>query len=58
VLFEVYEKVIDQMIVKDKIREISHDRIKPPEVYVSLKDPFNPDEAKALITVDTSDATG
>jgi len=50
------KKIIDRMVVKGKIHRIVHNKLKPPEVYLSLKEPFHPDILKALIEVDLSEA--
>jgi len=49
------KKIVDRMVVKGRIHRIVHDKLKPPGVYVSLKEPFHPDVLKALIEVDTSE---
>ncbi len=50
------KKIIDRMVVKGKIHRIVHNKLKPPEVYLSLNEPFHPDILKALIEVDISEA--
>jgi hypothetical protein len=50
------KKIIDRMVVKEKIHRIVHNKLKPPQVYLSLKEPFHPDILNALIEVDTSKA--
>jgi hypothetical protein len=37
---EKMKKIIDRMAVKGKIYRIVHNKLKPPEVYVSLEEPF------------------
>jgi len=49
------KKVIDRMVVKGKIFRVVHDKLEPPEVYLTLKEPFHPDVLKALIEVDLSE---
>jgi hypothetical protein len=49
------KKIIDRMVVKSKIHRIVHDKLEPPEVYLTLKEPFHPDILKALIEVDISE---
>ena len=49
------KKIIDRMVVKGKIHRIVHNKLKPPEVYLSVKEPFHPDILKALIEVDISE---
>lgn len=48
------KKVIDRMVVKNKIYRIVHDKLDPPEVYLTLKESVHPDILKALIEVDIS----
>jgi len=52
------KKVVDRMVIKGRIHRIVHDKLKPPGVYVSLKEPFHPDVLKALIEVDISEVAG
>jgi len=49
------KKVIDRMVVKGKIYRVVHDKLEPPEVYLTLKEPFHPDVLKALVEVDVSE---
>jgi len=37
---EKMKKIIDRMAVKGKIHRIVHNRLKPPEVYISLEEPL------------------
>jgi len=37
---EKMKKIIDRMAVKGKIHRIVHNRLKPPEVYISLEESF------------------
>lgn len=50
------KKVINRMVINGKIHRILHDRITPPEVYISLEEPFSSDVLKALIGANVSDA--
>jgi len=52
---EDVKKVVDRLVVMGKIHRIIHDKLEPPEVYVSLKEPFDSDVLKALIEVDLSE---
>jgi hypothetical protein len=49
------KKIIDRMIVKGKLYRIVHDKLEPPEVYLTLNEPFHPDILKALVEVDLSE---
>lgn len=49
------KKVVDRIVVKGRIHRIVHNKLKPPEVYLSLKESLYPDVLKALIEVDTSE---
>ena len=46
------KRIIDRMVVKGKIFRVVHDRLEPPEVYLSLKEAFIPDVLRALVDVD------
>ena len=46
------KKVIDWMVVKGRIHRIIHNKLRPPEVYLALKEPFHPNVLKALTEVD------
>lgn len=48
------KRVIDRLVVKGKIFRVVHDRLEPPEVYLSLKESFYPDVFRALVGVDVS----
>jgi division protein CdvB (Snf7/Vps24/ESCRT-III family) len=52
------KKVVDRMVVKNKIYRIVHDKLEPPEVYLTLKESVHPDVLRALIEVDTSEIVG
>ena len=43
------EKVIKQMVIKGKIHYIVHDKLEPPEAYISLKEPLPPEITKILL---------
>jgi len=49
------KKVIDRMVVKGKIYRVVHDKLEPPEVYLTLKESFHPDVLKALVGVEVSE---
>jgi len=49
------KKVIDRMVVKGKIFRVVHDKLVPPEVYLTLKESFYPDVLRALVEVDVSE---
>lgn len=49
------KKVVDRIVVKGRIHRIVHNMLKPPEVYLSLKESLYPDVLKALIEADTSE---
>lgn len=38
------KKIIDRLVIKGKMYRIVHNKLKPPEVYVSLKEPLPPFE--------------
>ncbi len=50
------KKAIDRLAVKNKIHRIVHDKLKPPQVYVSLNEPLPPELLNALIGVDVAEA--
>jgi len=40
---EKMKKILDRMAIKDRIHRIVHDKLKPPEVYVTLEEPLPPE---------------
>lgn len=46
---ERIKKAIKRMVVKGRIYYVVHTRLKPPEVYISLKEPMPPEISKILI---------
>jgi hypothetical protein len=36
------KKIIDRLVIKGKMHRIVHNKLKPPEVYVSLEEPLPP----------------
>jgi hypothetical protein len=50
------KRVIDRMVVKGKIYRVVHDKLEPPEVYLTLKETFIPDVLRALVDVDVSES--
>jgi predicted transcriptional regulator len=50
------KKIINRLVVKGKLHRIVHNKLEPPEVYLSVKEPFHSDILKALIEVDMSEA--
>lgn len=49
------KRIIDRMVVKGKIYRVVHDKLEPPEVYLTLKESFYPDVLRALVEVDMSE---
>ncbi len=49
------KKIIDRMVIKGKIFRVVHDKLEPPEVYLTLKESFYPDVLRALVEVDMSE---
>ena len=45
---ETAKKMIKRMVIEGKIHHIVHDKLKPPEVYISLKESFSPEIKKQL----------
>jgi hypothetical protein len=39
---EVVKRVIDRLAVKGRIHRVVHNKLKPPEVYVTLEEPLPP----------------
>lgn len=52
------KKIVDRMVVKGEIFRVVHDKLEPPEVYLSLKEAFVPDVLRALVDVDVSRVVG
>ncbi len=46
---EKMKKVIRRMVIKGKAHYVVHEKIEPPEVYISLKEPLPPETAKILL---------
>ncbi len=46
---ERMKKVIRRMVIKGKVHYVVHSKLKPPEVYISLKEPLPPEIAKILL---------
>jgi hypothetical protein len=42
---ENVKKVIDRLAVKGKLHRVVHNKLKPPEVYVTLEEPLPPEAA-------------
>jgi len=54
---KLIKKIIDRAVLKGKIHRIVHNRLDPPEVYISLKEPLPPHEIlKTLMEVEVSEA--
>jgi hypothetical protein len=43
---EDMKKIIDRMVIKEKIHRIVHNKLKPPDVYISLQEPLLPFEVE------------
>lgn len=46
---EEMKKIIKRMVIKGKIHYIVHNKLKPPQAYVSLKELLPPDIAKTFL---------
>jgi len=53
---ETMKKAIDRMAVKGKIHRIVHNKLRPPEVYISLQEPLPPETLRNIIEIDISEA--
>ncbi len=42
---EKVKKVIDRLAIEGKIHRVVHNKLKPPEVYVTLEEPLPPETA-------------
>jgi hypothetical protein len=42
---EKVKKVIDRLAVKGRVHRVVHNKLKPPEVYVTLEEPLPPEAA-------------
>lgn len=40
---EKMKKILNRMAVKDKIHRVVHNKLKPPEVYITLEEPLPPE---------------
>jgi hypothetical protein len=55
VLSQAYEKMkktVDRMVVEEKIFRIVHNKLDPPQVYLSLKEPLPPESVRDLFETD------
>lgn len=48
---EEMKKALDRMVVMGKIHRIVHNKLEPPEVYISLMEPLPPEIMRSLIEV-------
>lgn len=46
---EEMKKFIKRMVVKGKIHYVIHSKLKPPEAYISLREPLPPEIDKVLL---------
>ena len=42
---EKVKKVIDRLAIKGKVHRVVHNKLKPPEVYITLEEPLLPETA-------------
>jgi hypothetical protein len=42
---EIVKKAIDRLAIEGKIHRVVHNKLKPPEVYVTLEEPLPPETA-------------
>ena len=42
---EKVKKVIDRLAIKGKVHRVVHNKLKPPEVYITLEEPLPPETA-------------
>lgn len=47
------KKILNRMTVKGKIYRVVHDKLKPPEVYISLKEPLPSEIEKIILEIET-----
>ena len=52
---ETMKKAIDRMAVKGKIHRIVHNKLRPPEVYISLLEPLPPETLRNIIELNVSE---
>lgn len=50
--YEKMKKTVDRMVVEEKIFRIVHNKLDPPQVYLSLKEPSPPESVKDLFETD------
>jgi hypothetical protein len=51
------KKIVDRMVIKGKIYRIVHNKLKPPEVYVSLEELLYPEIMRDLLEAQGSEST-
>ena len=49
---EKMKKTVDRMVVEEKIFRIVHNKLSPPQVYLSLKEPLPPESVRGLFETD------
>ena len=52
------KKIIDRMVIKGRIYRIIHNKLKPPEVYVSLEELLYPEIMRDLLEAQVKDTPG
>jgi len=50
------KRAIDRMAVRGEIHRIVHNKLRPPEVYISLKEPLPPETLRNIIEFNVSEA--
>jgi hypothetical protein len=51
------KKIVDRMVIKGKIYRIVHNKLKPPEVYISLEELLYPEIMRDLLKAQLSEST-
>jgi hypothetical protein len=51
------KKIVDRMVIKGKIYRIVHNKLKPPEVYVTLEELLYPEIMRDLLAAQVSEST-
>ena len=51
------KKIVDRMVIKGKIYRIVHNKLKPPEVYISLEELLYPEIMRDLLEAQVSEST-
>jgi hypothetical protein len=50
------KKIVDRMVIKGKIYRVVHNKLEPPEVYISLEELLYPEIMRDLLEAEVSES--